>query len=154
MQRERSSQHRGILLKSLFLMPGWCSNTLHTYRAVVSTASRLHKFCITQFIAHFPSVTLFRGTEQQVSWSFKSQVFSQTTSSWLQCWCWWCDSAGKDLLLERLHQASLGRSGRKPHCRLPATNWWRSVGKWIHFLALPPSLSCLGDCPKVHLFDA
>lgn len=77
MQRERSSQHRGILLKSLFLMPGWCSNTLHTYRAVVSTASRLHKFCITQFIAHFPSATLFRGTEQQVSWSFNCRVFSQ-----------------------------------------------------------------------------
>lgn len=69
-------------------MPEWCGNTLHTYIALVSTArrlawqakpSRLQKFCITWFIAYFPSATLFiaRGIEQQVTWSFNFQVFSQ-----------------------------------------------------------------------------
>lgn len=69
-------------------MPEWCSNTRHTYMALVSAASRLawqakpsrlQKFCITWFIADFPSAILFiaRGVEQQVTWSFNFQVFSQ-----------------------------------------------------------------------------
>lgn len=73
---------------TLLPMPEWRSNTLHTYIALVSTASRLawqakpnrpQKFCITWFIAHFPSAIrpIARGTEQQVTWSFNFQVFSQ-----------------------------------------------------------------------------